>query len=149
MAFLSSQLNAGKLSENEDTVQNDSQTKQVITQSKLPDNKTSVTQQESDKLNIRSAVIEPVSNVSYDGTTLTFTAISNGCTSPEHFTIEDHTDAERCQLTITRTQPDYCRKVPQAVEVTLPWSRPEGAQCRQLVIANPLLETALAKRLNK
>ena len=117
--------------------------------SKLPDNKTSVTQQESDKLNIQSAVIEPVSNVSYDGTTLTFTAISNGCTSPEHFTIEDHTDAERCQLTITRTQPDYCRKVPQAVEVTLPWSRPEGAQCRQLVIANPLLETALAKRLNK
>lgn len=147
IACLSAQLNATETTATANT--DADKTKVVIAKNKLPDEKATAKQQGPDKLNKQTAIAEPVSNVSYDGKTLTFTAMSNGCTSPEHFSITHQTDADACQLTIIRSQPDYCRKVPQAVQVTLTWPRPEGTQCNQLVITNPLLETAQVKQLNK
>ena len=83
---------------------------------------------------------ESVSAVSYDGENLRFTAISNGCTSPKHFEIEHVVATDQCEITIIRTQPDYCRKVPQAVEIVMPWSKPSGSETCTLVVVNPLLE---------
>ena len=88
---------------------------------------------------------ESVSGVSYDGEHLVFSVISNGCTSPKHFEISHVVEAQQCQITITRTQQDFCRKVPQAVEIVLPWSRPEGTEDMELIVKNPLLERSNTK----
>jgi len=83
---------------------------------------------------------EAVTTASYDGSQFTFSVTSHGCTTPEHFTIKHTVVRNQCQLTIVRTQPDLCRRMPMLVEISIPWIRPDECSALPLVITNPLLE---------
>lgn len=89
---------------------------------------------------------EAISALTFDGSNMTFTATSNGCTRPAHFNITYEPTGNECQITIVREQPDYCRRVPIPVEISLPWARPLQCQEKTLTVGNPLLETGSAKQ---
>ena len=82
---------------------------------------------------------EPVSGVHYDGQTLRFTVISNGCTRPEHFSVAHSIVDNQCQISIERTQPDFCRRVPFPAEISLSWQLPDECQSMDIRVQNPLL----------
>lgn len=83
--------------------------------------------------------LESVSGVSYDGQTLIFTAISNGCTRSEHFEIRHTVSDNQCQISIQRIQPDFCRRAPLPAELSLPWTLPDDCKSMKVVVINPLL----------
>ncbi len=85
---------------------------------------------------------EPVSGVTFDGQTLTFTAISNGCTRPDHFAIQHVIADNQCHINIERIQPDFCRRVPFPAEISLNWRLPDECESFEIIVDNPLLTAA-------
>jgi len=88
-----------------------------------------------------------VSRVEYDGSTLTFNAISNGCTQTDHFKVGHELHEGQCRLEIVRTKQDYCRAVPMPISVSIAWPLPGSCEHGNLILANRLL-TSQAKILN-
>jgi len=80
-----------------------------------------------------------VSRVEYDGSTLTFKAISNGCTRPDHFMAKHVSREGQCHVEIYRTKPDYCRVVPMPVNVSIKWPLPDSCDIADLRLTNRLL----------
>jgi hypothetical protein len=54
--------------------------------------------------------------------------MSTGCTSSKDFEISHTATDAACELTLVRKKPDFCRRVPFMVEVSVPWSAPEGCE---------------------
>ena len=88
-----------------------------------------------------------VSGVEYDGSTLTFNAISNGCTRPDHFSARHEYRDGQCHVEIYRTKPDYCRAAPRPVKISTAWALPGSCKSGNLVLTNRLLLQS-AKAIN-
>lgn len=80
-----------------------------------------------------------VSRVEYDGATVTFKAISNGCTQTDHFKARHEIHEGQCRLEIYRTKQDYCRAAPMPVSVSIAWPLPESCDHGNLLLTNRLL----------
>lgn len=85
--------------------------------------------------------LESISQVVFDGETLGFTVISNGCTRAEHFSVKEDIVGEQCQLTIVRDQPDFCRRAPLPVDLSISWQPSNACGSKEIIITNPLLAT--------
>lgn len=91
---------------------------------------------------------EKINGLTYNGQTLRFNALSNGCTSSEDFRIDTRIDTPigtigedaSCLITIIRTKPDLCKKATEPVSIEINWAKPENCLDLPLVNANPLLE---------
>ena len=84
---------------------------------------------------------ESISRVEFDGENLAFTVISNGCTRAEHFSVKEDIVGEQCQLTIVRDQPDFCRRAPLPVDLSISWQPSNACGSKEIIITNPLLAT--------
>lgn len=93
--------------------------------------------------------VEAVSAVSYDGTHITASVISHGCTRSNHFSLRHEIVNGSCSVTIERTKPDLCRRAPMLAEVKIEWTAPADCAELELVIANPVLVIADDGRLKK
>ena len=84
--------------------------------------------------------LESVVMIGFDGASVNAGVISTGCTLAEHFTVEHEVRDNACYLTLVRTKPDYCRRVPFVIDVSVPWEPP--AECADLTVefANPILD---------
>ncbi|MFK7893246.1 MAG: hypothetical protein AB8B63_20695 [Granulosicoccus sp.] len=94
--------------------------------------------------------IESATVISYDGKSVVARVISNGCTSPADFSIQHTSDDGSCIAIVVRNRPDYCRKVPEAVQVEITWPLP--ADCgdpANVRFANPLLSEPVKKLQHK
>jgi len=80
-----------------------------------------------------------VSRVEYDGSTLTFSAISNGCTRTDHFNVRHQVHEGQCRLEIHRTKQDYCRAAPRPISVSIQWPLPDSCKHGNLALTNQLL----------
>lgn len=68
------------------------------------------------------------------------TVVSTGCTMSRHFVVQlsnDSSDPDQCNVVISRSQPDLCKRAAQAQVVSINWQPP--ATCVSLQIANPPL----------
>ena len=92
-----------------------------------------------DKYAIES--LESISQVVFDGETLGFTVISNGCTRAEHFSVKEDLVDGRCLLTVQRDTPDFCRRAPLPVDLSISWQPSDACASKEIIIANPLLTT--------
>jgi len=82
---------------------------------------------------------ESISRVEFDGEILTFTVISNGCTRAEHFSVKEDIVDGQCQLTIVRDKPDFCRRAPLPVDLSISWQPSDTYASKEIIITNPLL----------
>lgn len=87
-----------------------------------------------------AAQVESVGAIDFNGTEITASVISTGCTLLDHFTVEHEIRGDTCHVTLVRTKADFCRRAPFLVEVAIPWEPP--AQCEQLTLAfdNPIMD---------
>jgi len=83
--------------------------------------------------------VEKINGLAYDGTKLSFTVLSNGCTREDDFRIDSTEENDICAVTIVRTKPDLCRMATTPVPITVEWNQPAG--CSNIVVTNPLLIT--------
>jgi len=65
--------------------------------------------------------------------------ISTGCTSAEDFEISHVATQSACKLTLVRIKPDYCRRAPFVVEVSVPWSAPVDCQDLPVEFTNEIV----------
>ena len=91
---------------------------------------------------VRSVDAEPMDAHYADGL-INATVVSTGCTMPQHFVVQlsndasDASDPDRCEVLISRSQPDLCKRVAQAQVININWQPP--ANCVSLQITNPPL----------
>lgn len=93
--------------------------------------------------------VEAVSAVGYDGTHLSASVISHGCTHSTDFSIKHEIVDGRCKITLVRDKPDMCRRAPMIAQMVIEWSAPDDCNDLELVIANPVLVTAGDGRMLK
>lgn len=86
--------------------------------------------------------VEPanVGSISYDGTHVLATVVSTGCTSPEHFEVVSQMNETSCLVTLMRNRPDFCRRAPFVMEVSVAWELPAGCEREALVLTNPIVD---------
>ena len=96
----------------------------------------------------QSALV-PVANVRVEQDQVIATVISFGCTSAEDFTVEHAVLNNRCELSIIRTKPDFCKKAPMPVELSIATSIPDLCLQGEVVITNPAMRPRQNDLLNK
>ncbi|MDB3936506.1 hypothetical protein N9383_07320, partial [Granulosicoccus sp.] len=69
----------------------------------------------------------------FEANAVTAKVMSTGCTAPEHFEITHEVREGQCYLTLVRNKPDFCRRVPFAMDVIVPFTPP--AACSALPVA--------------
>jgi len=89
----------------------------------------------------KDETLESISRVEFNGETLAFTVISNGCTRAEHFSVKENIVDGQCQLTIVRDKPDFCRRAPLSVDLSISWQPSDACESKEIIITNPLLTT--------
>lgn len=65
---------------------------------------------------------------------------STGCTTAEHFHIEHELQEGQCAVTIVRDKPDFCRRAPHVIELSLAWSPPPSCNASAVQISNPIVD---------
>lgn len=93
--------------------------------------------------------IEALSEVSFNGDTIRATVISNGCTHSDDFQVAHDVINGMCQVSVIRTKPDLCRRVPFEANIELSWTPPSDCAGLPVTLANPLLVTPSSKTLIK
>ncbi len=83
---------------------------------------------------------ERVGSISYDGSNVLATVISTGCTSSEHFDVISQMEETRCLVTLVRNKPDYCRRAPFAMDISVAWDAPSQCDTDVLEFTNPVVE---------
>ena len=91
--------------------------------------------------------IEPVGQISYEEGNVSATVVSTGCTASEHFEVTSELRDSSCYITLVRTKPDYCRRVPFAVNVSIEWEPTASCETAPLVFTNPIVD--LVKKVEK
>ena len=76
---------------------------------------------------------ERVFGIAFEANAVTAKVMSTGCTAPEHFEITHEVREGQCYLTLVRNKPDFCRRVPFAMDVIVPFTPP--AACSALPVA--------------
>ena len=64
--------------------------------------------------------------------------VSTGCTQADHFavTVEEPLQGD-CDITISRTRPDLCKRAAHALPVSISWEKP--STCEEIRVTNPPL----------
>ena len=109
-----------------------------------PSISTSEIQAEEDpKILAVSSVInaERVHSIAYDGVAVMAKVISTGCTSDEHFEVYQEVRDGSCYLTLMRNKPDYCRRAPFVMDVSVPWTLTEDCSTLPVVFGNELIDS--------
>ena len=98
--------------------------------------------EEAPKILAVSAVVdaEQVQSIAYDGAAVVAKVISTGCTSDEHFEVYQEVRDGSCYLTLMRNKPDYCRRAPFVMDVTVPWTLTEDCSTLPVVFGNELID---------
>lgn len=81
--------------------------------------------------------VERINNPVYEGNIISFSTLSNGCTTSTDFVVEYAVQAGACELTVVRTKPDYCRKASALIDIELEWSLPANCAGLDIVFTNP------------
>ena len=83
--------------------------------------------------------LEKLQSIEIGRDSLSITVISTGCTSAEDFTVESSERGDHGELAIYRIKPDYCRRAPMPVTLTLQWENTTGTDPGSLQVVNPVL----------
>jgi len=86
--------------------------------------------------------LEAISSLRFNGSRITASVISYGCTDSADFIIEHEIANGRCNISLVRTKPDLCKRAPLLADLSLEWSMPDDCADLELVVANPVLVTA-------
>ena len=70
------------------------------------------------------------------------TVTGHGCTAAEHFKIQVARNNDKCQVSIYRTQLDFCRRMPMPISLELPWNAEEACGDTAIEIVNPQKQAA-------
>ena len=74
----------------------------------------------------------------YTSGVISAVVVSTGCTLAEHFAVSHTIDSlNHCAISISRTQPDLCKRAAEAYSIRIDWNKP--AECSQLSVLNPTL----------
>lgn len=92
------------------------------------------------KLDSEELLIEPVSDISFDGGSVNATVMSTGCTTAESFEVSSELLNSSCVVTLLRNKPDYCRRIPFAVEVSVSWEPDADCVAHALVFTNSIVD---------
>ncbi|MFK7892866.1 MAG: hypothetical protein AB8B63_18780 [Granulosicoccus sp.] len=91
-----------------------------------------------------------VASIVVENGTLMASVVSNGCTRAEDFHIDyqyrESDGTATCNVTLVRDKPDYCRRSPAWVSVSLPWQPPESCNDLPVEFSNPVVESETLKR---
>lgn len=85
--------------------------------------------------------IEAISAVEFDGEKIKLSVLSFGCTNAADFQVQHAVSDNRCNITIVRTKPDFCRRAPFVANIEIEWSLPKDCTDMTLQINNPILVT--------
>lgn len=83
---------------------------------------------------------EAVGTIDFNGTAVTASVISTGCTLLEHFKVDHEVRDDACYLTLVRTKADFCRRAPFLMEVTIPWEAPAQCDGLRVEFVNPIID---------
>ena len=77
-------------------------------------------------------------NALYNDGVFSAVVVSTGCTQADHFavTLEEPLQGD-CEITISRTQPDLCKRAAHALPVSISWEKPSA--CEEIRVTNPPL----------
>ena len=77
-------------------------------------------------------------NALYNDGVFSAVVVSTGCTQADHFevTLEEPVHGD-CEITISRTQPDLCKRAEHALPVSIKWEKPSA--CEGINVTNPPL----------
>lgn len=92
------------------------------------------------KPSAENPIVEPVENITFDGNSIVASVTSTGCTTSEHFEVKSVVQDSVCEVTLLRNKPDYCRRAPFSVEVSVPWEPEANCAIDTLVFANPVFD---------
>jgi len=81
--------------------------------------------------------LESINNPLYENERVLFSAVTNGCTKSADFMVEHEVIDGRCELTVVRIKPDYCRKASSIMEIELEWSLPSACADAEVYFLNP------------
>jgi hypothetical protein len=84
-------------------------------------------------------ILESVDDIHYDGAQVSARVMSNGCTSSEDFHVEHAVLDGVCQVTIVRDKQDFCRMMPDVMQVKIEWEQTAECSNNKLNFLNPLL----------
>lgn len=81
--------------------------------------------------------LETLQKVSPQKSFIGITVTGHGCTTAKHFKIQVARNNDKCQVSIYRTQPDLCRRMPMPISLELPWNAEEACGGNTIEIVNP------------
>lgn len=88
-----------------------------------------------------AAPLERVYAVHRDTDGLSVRVRSNGCTSASSFSVSTVQQGDRKEVTLVRTQPDYCRALLRdGVAIKWTWAQLGVAAGDEVIVRNPLSE---------
>jgi hypothetical protein len=70
------------------------------------------------------------------------TVTGHGCTMPEHFDIQVEHKNNKCQVSIFRIRPDFCRRASMPISLELPWNAQQACGGNPIEITNPKKPTS-------
>lgn len=83
--------------------------------------------------------MESIKNPLYSDDSIRLSVITNGCTSASDFDVQHSINNGRCELTIVRAQPDFCRKASSLIDIELAWVLPSDCSGMDVVFLNPAI----------
>ena len=86
--------------------------------------------------------LETLHSVNPQKSFIGITVTGYGCTAAEHFRIQVAHSQNNCQVSIFRTRPDVCRRMPMPISLELPWNAEEMCGDATITITNPQKQTA-------
>lgn len=89
--------------------------------------------------------LEVLHAIDFHQDTIGITVIGSGCTLAEHFDIQTGFANGKCQVSIYRTRPDRCRRMPMPVTLELLWNAKEKCGNAEIEIQNPLKPVAASR----
>ncbi len=82
--------------------------------------------------------IEPLLSYSLSKGKIQFEVTSTGCTQPASFLLETERVNKQCHISLYRIKPDFCRKAPFSLLITLPLET--NSRCEQYIVMNSSLK---------
>lgn len=83
--------------------------------------------------------VEPMLEYLIADNKLTAKVHSTGCTKKEDFKLELLNNTGNCQIKVYRIKPDFCKKMPFPVTITLPIQ--DADQCKGIELLNSLVQS--------
>jgi len=65
------------------------------------------------------------------------TVTGYGCTAAEHFKVKAVRKNTKCLVSIYRTHPDFCQRMPMPISLKLPWNSEEVCGDDEIEVVNP------------